>query len=144
VSLVPPQIPHGLTRARTRDFASERPATNRLSHGTALHTFTLVLGNVRTSAQRLHISLKADIGPERARTLTDTSIFFHWPKYSAAETSSSNFASLSCVYAFPSFHHQRSISANGTNVELASRRTPEAQRCVNNAGGDRGCQNILI
>jgi hypothetical protein len=142
VSLVPPQIPHVLTRARTRDFAGERPATNRLSHGTALHTFTLVLGNVRTSAQRLHISLKADIGPEHARTLTD--IIFHWQKYSAAETSSSNVASLSCVYAFPSFHHQRSISANGTYVELASRRTPEAQRRVNNAGGDRCCQNILI
>jgi hypothetical protein len=32
VPLSPPQIPHGLTRARTR---GERPATNDLSHGTA-------------------------------------------------------------------------------------------------------------
>jgi hypothetical protein len=31
----PPQIPHGLTRDRTRRFRGERPATNRLSHGTA-------------------------------------------------------------------------------------------------------------
>jgi hypothetical protein len=34
VPLCPPQIPHGLTRARTRASA----ATNDLSHGTALIT----------------------------------------------------------------------------------------------------------
>jgi hypothetical protein len=33
VLLCPPQIPHGLTRARTR--GRERSAPNRLSHGTA-------------------------------------------------------------------------------------------------------------
>jgi hypothetical protein len=31
----PPQIPHGLTRARTRSSGCERSATKRLSHGTA-------------------------------------------------------------------------------------------------------------
>jgi hypothetical protein len=35
VSLCPPQISHGLTRDRTPGLRGERPATNRLSHGTA-------------------------------------------------------------------------------------------------------------
>ena len=36
ISLCPPQTPHGLTRDQTRDLRIERPATNRLSHGTAI------------------------------------------------------------------------------------------------------------
>ena len=36
ISLCPPQTPHGLTRDQTRDLRNERPATNRLSHGTAI------------------------------------------------------------------------------------------------------------
>jgi hypothetical protein len=35
VPLCPPQNPHGLTRDRTPGLRSGRPATNRLSHGTA-------------------------------------------------------------------------------------------------------------
>ena len=40
VPLCPPQIPHGPTRNRTRVFADEKPATNRLSHGTAGNNVT--------------------------------------------------------------------------------------------------------
>jgi hypothetical protein len=36
VPLCPPQISQGLTRDRTRSLRGERPATNRLCHGTAL------------------------------------------------------------------------------------------------------------
>jgi hypothetical protein len=32
----PPQVPHGLTSGKNTGFGGEMPATNRLSHGTAL------------------------------------------------------------------------------------------------------------
>jgi hypothetical protein len=35
VPLCPPQIPHDLTWTRTRDRRGGKPATNRLSYGTA-------------------------------------------------------------------------------------------------------------
>jgi hypothetical protein len=41
VLLCPPQIPHGLTRGSNPGLRGERPATNRLSHGTA--TFRVLL-----------------------------------------------------------------------------------------------------
>jgi hypothetical protein len=39
VSLCPPQIPHGLIPGSNPGLRDGRPATNRLSHGTALHIF---------------------------------------------------------------------------------------------------------
>jgi hypothetical protein len=39
----PPQIPHGLTRARTLTSAVRGPVTNRLSHGTANTHFNIIL-----------------------------------------------------------------------------------------------------
>jgi hypothetical protein len=38
----PPQIPHGLVPGTNPGLRRERPATNDLSHGTALLAFTLV------------------------------------------------------------------------------------------------------
>jgi hypothetical protein len=37
VPLCPPQISHGLDLGSNPGLRGERPATNRLSHGTALH-----------------------------------------------------------------------------------------------------------
>jgi hypothetical protein len=37
VPLCPPQIPHGLTPGSNPGLRGDRPATNRLSHGTALY-----------------------------------------------------------------------------------------------------------
>jgi hypothetical protein len=45
VPLCPPQIPHGLTRDRTRGLRGGRPVTNRLSRGTAL-TFGIQHGSL--------------------------------------------------------------------------------------------------
>jgi hypothetical protein len=38
VQVCPPQIPHGLTPGSNSDLHDERPATNSLSHGTAVDT----------------------------------------------------------------------------------------------------------
>jgi len=47
VPLYAPQIPHGLTRARTKCLCNEKPATNCLSHGqsTALLSSNIYLAS---------------------------------------------------------------------------------------------------
>jgi hypothetical protein len=42
VSLCPPKIPHGLTPRSKPCLRGERPATNRLSHGTASNALVIL------------------------------------------------------------------------------------------------------
>jgi hypothetical protein len=48
VPLCPLQIPHGLTRDRTRASAVGGPAANRLSHGTAFTSFNTIIFKMKT------------------------------------------------------------------------------------------------